>query len=397
MLGSYLTPSAASLHNPMLQKRRKILYVITKSNFGGAQRYVFELATAMHDAGHDVTVAFGGTGVLKDKLTTHGVRTHTLPGLERDFTVRKELLVIRSLGRLIRDLQPDILHVNSSKASLWGALLGRVLGVPRIIFTAHGWPFFEHRSTAWRLIVWCLSYLTAILAHSVIVVSAHDLHARYLWGIHTKMRHIPIAVPNIPFLSRTTARQELQKFGARPPAETVLWIGTIAEYIKNKNLMTALHAVHALIKESPHRIFYTLIGIDGEERLHLEEYIRKHQLQDSIQLLGFIDNARTYLTAYDLFILPSLKEGLPYSLLEAGAAGCVCIGSRVGGIPEVIEDGETGLLFNPDKTSELITHLRTWLHDPTHLNNLGSALQEKICREYEQSVLIAKTQEVYFS
>src|SRR5689334_9727685 len=115
---------------------KKILFVITKANWGGAQRYVYDLATAARERGADVAVAFGTDGLLHTKLEEAGIRTLVLPHLTRDINLRAEWESFKALRALIKEERPDIVHVNSSKAGLT-LIAARLEKVPQIIFTAH--------------------------------------------------------------------------------------------------------------------------------------------------------------------------------------------------------------------------------------------------------------------
>ena len=126
-------------------KKTKVLYLITKSNWGGAQRYVFDLATSLPADSYEVCVACGGDGEMRKKLLANGVRVVTIESLERNISLKKELLAFREISKIVREEMPDILHVNSSKAGIVGTLIGRIKRVPKVIFTSHGWAFNEDR------------------------------------------------------------------------------------------------------------------------------------------------------------------------------------------------------------------------------------------------------------
>ena len=121
-------------------KAKKILFLITKANWGGAQRYVFDLATALRNE-FDISVAFGQEGLLAKKLREAQITTFPIRALQRDVSISSDVKSFLELMRLFRVEKPDVVHLNSSKAAGVGALAARLAGVPRIIFTAHGWPF----------------------------------------------------------------------------------------------------------------------------------------------------------------------------------------------------------------------------------------------------------------
>ncbi len=378
----------------MERRKKKILYVITKSNFGGAQRYVFELATALKADGHDVAVAFGGSGVLKEKLEATGIRAHVIKNFERDINLVKEFRAMYELRDIIRRERPDILHLNSSKAGGTGAFVGRLTGVKNIIFTAHGWPFFEKRNMMWQVIVWTFSYVTTLLAHKVIVVSEHDLtHARMPFLGHT-ITMIHTGVGEIDFLPRHQARALLFSEKERTSHATDLWLVSTGEHTANKNLFALLEAVHMHNLSHDQKLFLTLMS-EGEYRTQLETYAREHGMETQVHFTGFVSDAPQYLKAFDVFVLPSLKEGLPYGLLEAGKADLACVASNVGGIPEVIDHEKSGLLIDPQSVESLTIALTTLAHDTEKRHTFGAALHEKVTTHFSLSEMMEKTRDLY--
>jgi glycosyltransferase involved in cell wall biosynthesis len=305
--------------------RKKILYVITKSNWGGAQRYVFDLATALPKDRCDVAVVVGDNGPLTERLQTQSIRTMRIPGLARDISFFKEFTAFGGLIALLRRERPSIVHLNSSKAGALGALAARLTGVPHIIFTAHGWPFREQRNLLWRAYVWLGSWATALLAGVVICVSESDARAgRHLPFCARKMVCIHNGIVAMTFGSGERLRRLF------PPNAVIT--GTIGELNKNKNHQ-------ALIEEARNdqNLFIAIVG-EGEERARLEAKIREYGLQDRVKLLGFIP-AEEALAGFDRFALPSRKEGLPYALLEAKQAGLpLFMVNRVGGVPEILDN-----------------------------------------------------------
>lgn len=302
----------------------RILYVITKANWGGAQRYVYDLATATKEAGNEVAVAVGGTGLFSEKLRLASVPIFPLAGVQRDLSITKDVGGFFALYRTIRTFRPDVIHLNSSKAGGLGSLAARLLGVRKIIFTAHGWPFMERRNMFWRAFVWLSSWATALLAHDVIVISTSELRlGRLLPFCAAKMHLIHNGIDlQMAFGSGERIR------AAFPPGAHIT--GTIGELTRNKNQI-------ALIEEARKNpeMYVAIVG-EGELRPYLEKKIHDYSLGDRVKLFGFIE-AREVLKGFDEFALPSLKEGLAYVLIEARTAGLPIRATRVGGIPDVLD------------------------------------------------------------
>lgn len=378
----------------MHPKKQKILYVITKSNFGGAQRYVFELATAMHDAGHTVSVACGGNGTLTSKLSEAGIPVHTITHFERDINVTKEIGAMRELFQLLKREQPDIVHLNSSKAGGSGALIARLCGVRSIIFTAHGWPFYEPRSVLWRTLVWIFSYLTTLLAHHVIVVSQHDLKRARMPGCRRKLSLIHTGCAQISFLERSQARSALCSPLVQKAHAHDLWLVSTGEHTRNKNIPLLIEALHATRERGDTNLFLILMG-SGEDTPRLQKQVSDLQLENQVHFTGFVHDARVYLKAFDIFLMPSLKEGFPYGVLEAGVAGLPVIASAVGGIPEIVHDGETGILINPNEKCTLVHALSTYSTEPDLRRAHGEALAHRVHEFFSITLMIEETQKIY--
>ncbi len=373
--------------------KRKILYVITKSNFGGAQRYVYELATSLPKVEYDVRVACGGTGVLTEKLRAANIPVFTIESFQRDINIKKEFQSIFELAQIIKSFQPDIIHLNSSKAGGTGALVSRILGVKKIIFTAHGWAFWEDRPLWWKSIVWSLSWITALLVNTIIVVSEYEHRRTFLPFTKHKFAVIKTAVPNIDFKVRDEARIAI--FGDKLSTLHAqdMWAVSTSEHNQNKNLIFLLGALRAHNQTELPKIFLTLMG-DGEDRELLEKVVEKTGIKTYVHFTGYVDNARSYLKAFDVFVIPSLKEGMPYGLIEAGAAGLAAIGSRVGGIPEIVEDHHSGILIDPKESETLEAGLLEMANLESR-ERFAQNLTEKVVKEFDLETMLQKTLLLY--
>ncbi len=362
-----------------MSTKKRLLFVVTKSNFGGAQRYVYELALAMREAGYTVAVAAGGNGELVTRLAAAGITVFPIAGAQRDISVVKEWTAFRSLHHILHTFRPDIVHLNSSKVGVLGSVAARLTHVPRVIFTAHGWPFLEERPRWWRALAWLGSYLTALLSHQIITVSQHDKANQHMPGITKKTAVLHPALYPFKPLSRDAARAALFSPAEQSRHRSHVWLVTIGELTANKNHSTLIDVVAAFNTTQHTQLFLTIIG-DGELKTALHEQIELRGMTDKITLYGHLPDARNYLTAFDIFLLPSRKEGLPYALLEAGYAELPCIASHVGGIPEVITDGVNGFLINPHSPREIEESLETLINEPnvriSFANNLATVVRQ---------------------
>ena len=149
---------------------RKLFICITKSDWGGAQKYVFDIATNTPRDQFDTTVLVGD-GNLKKRLEDARVKTLLLKNAQRDINIKKEFGLLFELIKLFKKEKPDIVHLNSSKMGLIGALAGRIVGIKKIVFTIHGWAFNEDRNFVSKIFIKILHIFTIILCHKAISVS----------------------------------------------------------------------------------------------------------------------------------------------------------------------------------------------------------------------------------
>ncbi len=369
----------------------RILYVITKANWGGAQRYVYDLATAAKAAGHLVRVVSGPEGRLTRKLAEVDIETVSLPSLGRDVSLGSEWKVFKELQAEIRDFEPDIVHGNSSKAGGLAALAARTVGPAQTFFTAHGWAFNENRPFWQKIIIWLLHYATVLLSHRTICVSeAMKRGARLMPLVQEKLVVIHNGVAPIDFFTREKARAELA-----PDLTLPFWIGTIAELHPTKQIHVLLAAFKDLAARHPDTAL-VLMG-EGQERERLERYAKRLGIKDRVVFCGHVDEASRYLKALDLFVLPSHTESLGYVLIEAGQAGLPVVASRVGGIPEVVENSVSGTLVRPGSAHLLAIALETLVADAALRTRFGEALKARVETKFSLERMAARTLALYSS
>jgi len=377
--------------------KKKVLFLITKSNWGGAQRYVYDLATALPETDYEVSVAVGGNGELAQKLTASNINTISIPGLQRDISVRKELQATLAIAKIIRAEKPDVLHINSSKAGALGTLLGRILRVPNIVFTSHGWAFNEDRPCWQKILLKFIHYCTVLWSHKTIVVS-HKLKQEMNWlGVQKKMyvvhpgRTIPTLKPKaeargIIETKVTTSEANLSDF------HTDFWIGTIAELHPIKRLHRAIDAIAAVSRNYP-KIRYVIIG-DGQLRTVLEQQVRDLGLTNHVFFTGNIHEAGRLLQAFDIFLLTSKSEAFGYVLLEAGLASLPCVATEVGGIPDIILHEKTGMLIPPEQTTAITESLTKLIENPNLRTTYARAHAQR-AQEFSIEKMTRETMTLY--
>ncbi|HMO78526.1 MAG TPA: glycosyltransferase [Candidatus Paceibacterota bacterium] len=375
--------------------KKKVLFLITKSNWGGAQRYVYDLATNLDKNLFEPVVALGGKGELVSRLNDAGIRVIVIDSLQRDISIKQEWQFIKELASIIKTEKPDILHVNSSKAGGIGTLLGRLLFVPRVIFTAHGWAFNEDRPKWQKIIIKFLHWITILLSHRTIAVSSAILKQLNWPGVERKTKVLHPG-RNIGVMYETDeARikiQELIPDKSLLETKNLIWLGTIGELhpIKRQDLLIESLA---LIHEEYPLLRLFILG-EGSERIRLEKLIVDRGLTDKVFLPGNVSEAARLLKAFCIFLLSSKSEAYGYVLHEAGLAGLPVIATNVGGIPEIIEHNVSGLLVSPDDVQKFKAALIQMIENQDQQQILATNLKEKmVARSLEK--MIRATEALY--
>jgi len=382
----------------MSTEKTKILYVITKSNFGGAQRYVYDLATNIPTGSFTPVVAFGGTGekhaktgTLKERLEAKKVRCIPITHFMRDVSLLQDLRAFFEVFSIIRKERPDVLHVTSSKAGGMGVLAGRIAKVPKIIFTSHGLAYDETWRPSWQRILIKLSTWVTILLSTKTIQITQDTYKRASNLFFAKNKNILIyngrEIPH--FFSRKEAREMLQNGTDLSQAP---WIGTLAELTKNKNLDVLIDAVAYMHTQGNH-VHLWILG-DGEERDRLIAQAQRIGIAPYVHVMGYVENASRILKAFDIFTLPSKKEGLPYVLLEAGFAALPVVVSDIHGIRDIVTHEKTGLMVKADPVL-LGQALTTLITETEHAHTYGEALCTDVYKKFSIENMILQTTALY--
>ena len=381
---------------------KKVLFVITKSVWGGAQRYVYDLATSLPKESYAAVVALGGSGPLKEKLQQAGIPTISIPSLERDINVFKELRSLWYLRDIFKKELPDVVHLNSSKVGGLGALVAHTVRFtapsfrPKVVFTVHGWAFNESRKFFQKSAIYMLQWLTAALSDRVVVISRHDYRQAIQMPLiaNEKFVLIPLGIPvhQLQFLAPKKAQTAMTKLFSIPRGGTSL-MGTVAELTQNKGLIHLIDSVAKLKDRFPD--YRCLIIGGGEQKEFLQQYIASHDLLEHVTLAGFVPDAAQYLRGFDAFILPSLKEGLPYTILEAMHAGVPVIASSVGGIPDLVEHEKTGLLVPTKNAAELANAKEQLLASKETRTLFGKFGKKRVQEKFPFTTMLEKTLALY--
>jgi len=363
------------------RRRRRVLYLIDSRYFGGAEQYIALLASSLDRELFEPAVCFRVGGALdgfEKRLAASGVRAVRIPEI--------------SAGRVLRTLRserPDIFHLNLPSSYDCGfgypAVLAVIAGCKGVVATEH-LPMIRTRKLG------VLKRLFARFVDRFITVS--QANVPYLRAHGVPRGKIVVIRNGVQTRDGEAGpdRAEPSPWGGSPDEFRVGFVGSLTG---RKGLAVALRAVEILKNETP-PVRFLLVG-DGELRHSLEETAKSKGLADRVTFLGYRDDARGIMKSFDVLILPSSMEGLPLVILEAMAEGLPVVATKVYGIPEVVVEGETGLLIEPGDAEALAESIRRLAGDPELRSGMGRRGRRRIREEFNCRKMAEETERVYLS
>jgi glycosyltransferase involved in cell wall biosynthesis/O-antigen ligase len=374
--------------------KHRLLLLITQSEFGGAQKYVYYLATSLPKDRYEVSVACGTGGLLIPKLQEAGIEVSSIPSLVREFNPIRDFLAFLDLLWLIHCKRPHIVHTNSTKAGLLGRLAASLADVPIIVFTAHGFVLNEPMGILGRSLFTVIERVGGMLSGNIIAVSEADRCTAIQHGVISPDRivtiHNGLDIESLSSPNPSAIAQKRVELGLFDSHQV---IGVVANFYATKGLPYFLQAA-AHVREAFPEARFTLVG-DGERRCDLEALASELNLDSSVLFLGQRNDVPELLPLFDVFVLPSVKEGLPFALLEAMAAARPIVATTVGGVPEMITDGETGLLVPPQDPDALAKAIIALLTDRDKAQRMGLAARERVLAHFTLERMLEETEQLY--
>lgn len=393
--------------------KRRILFIITQSELGGAQRFLSNLTSHLNRDAYEFMVAVGssGNGDFLRVLKAGSIPYQTLKYLKREPSLNdlKAILEIRSL---IKNYRPDVLFLNSSKAGFIGSLASvfptRINAV-KVVYRIGGWSFNDPWPK-WKKWLWViLERLSAKWKDIIIVNNQHDLNQAKKIKIKPRMEtvliHNGIEVYKLDLMQQDEARIKLFEKAAKfsDPrfaggfgeasinihAKNI--IGTIANFYPTKGLEYLIQAADRF-NDNDNLVFF-IIG-DGELRPELEKMIREKGLEKKVFLLGQIPDAYRFLPAFDIFVLSSVKEGFPWVLIEAMSAKLPVIATDVGAVPEIIEDHKNGLIVKHRDPIGLADKIKEIMGNDRLKNELGIQAHQTVLFKFELDKMVRQIEEL---
>lgn len=316
---------------------------------------------------------------FRDDLEATGADVLHLP-ISRELRPLEDFASFLDLVYLIRRLQPDVVHTHTSKAGFLGRLAARAAGVPLIVHTIHELPGNSTRSPWKKALYWSLEFLAARWAHHLVTVSEanrRQILAERLCGAK-KLTLVREGLDLSLYEPRRPALEVRRELGVPDGAPLVGSVGRLEPAKGHADLLEAFRRVLDVLPEAR-------LVVVGQGHLHAELLARTAALglETRVLFTGWREDMLDLLGAFDVFALASHYEGLGVAILEAMALRRPVVCTGVGGVNDVVVDGETGYLVPPRDPARMAERIVEVLQDPRKAQALGEAGRQRVEEHFQ--------------
>ena len=360
---------------------------ILEATTGGTRRHLVDIVLGLDKTRFDVRMIcsnlrnpYFSTDI--ERMRQRGVEVEIVP-MMRSLSPVHDLLALFRIIRYLKQNACDLVHCHSAKAGFLGRIAARVVGVP-VVYTPHCFPFLMEAHPFKQFLYFTLEQLVAGLTHHFIAVSESERDTALQAGLCAS-EQVTVIHNGIDRPQTTDHRPQTTDHRPR--------IGTVGRLTKQKGQVDLLRAAQAVVKEFPQAQFM-FVG-SGEDEPRLRQLTATMGLEENVVFLGEREDATEMYPLFDVYVLPSLWEALPYTPLEAMAAGKPVVATDVGGVREIVADGETGYLVPPHQPTILAEKICALLRDSDVRQAMGARGRERVERLFTLERMVRETERIY--
>ena len=378
----------------------RVLRVIARLNMGGPAIHVTNLAAGLETRGYHTTLVAGSLAWGEDSMAflaeRLGVSVVSVPEIQREISVLHDLRSVRRIASIVREERPHILHTHTAKAGAIAraaALLAADARPPVVLHTFHGHVlkgyFKPGRTAVFREVERSLARAADVL----VAVSPEVRDDLVELGVapREKFAVVRLGIPLAERLDDATAERDYRRlYGISPGAFVVGWVGRMTG-------VKATGAVLEIVRATRDRgvdAVLCMVG-DGPDRDRLEQLARDLGIARQCFFTGYQSEIAGYYRLFDAFVLPSVNEGTPVSAIEALASGTPVVANRVGGVPDVVRDGEDGFLVEAGDVEGAARRLADLAADPALRARLGASGRARVLERYSVARLVDDVDRLY--
>ena len=389
---------------PQPESRIRVIHIITRLDRGGSAQNTFLTAMGHDKSKFSVGLVYGSPKTMSaddatllnadlQRLDRAGVSVFHVPTLVREINPVLDAWATVALWRLLRRERPEVVHTHTSKAGAVGRLAAWLARVPAVIHTPHGHIFYGYYGTAASALIRLVERLLAKITDRIVTLTDRGAqeHVHYRIARAKKFTTIHSGIDLARFRSVHVDPAVKRKELGLPPDGAM--VGTVGRLVPIKGLEWLLNAAPRVLAQFPQACF-VIIG-DGPLLGELKQLAAELGIGPSVVFLGAREDVPGCLAVLDLFVLPSLNEGMGRVLLEAMAVGCPVVATRVGGIPDIVVDGTTGLLVPPRDDRALAEAILALLRDRSRRAAYGEAARRHVDGRFAVETMVRHVERLY--
>jgi glycosyltransferase involved in cell wall biosynthesis len=385
--------------------RIKVIHVITRFDKGGSAENTFLTVKGLDKDTYDILLIVGSSqeSAMRDeeRKASHdnlseaehsGVRIMMIEKLVRNVHPLNDLCTLLTLMSIFRKERPHIVHTHTSKAGILGRWAAWLSKVPVIIHTPHGHVFRGYFNRWISLFYVLLERWTAFITDKIIVLTEQEKkdHLSFHIAPENKFEVIHSGVDLSKFHPVQFDSVRFKNVLGIP--DEAIIVGTVGRLTPIKGHRYLIEAAKDIVEEYP-ETYFLFLG-DGELSSELRSLAIKLGVNENIRFLGWRPDVAEILSIFDIFVFPSLNEGMGKAVVEAMSLGKPIIASRVGGILDLIIDGVNGLLVRPADSKILSASIKTLLFDPARMEKMGKE-GKRMALQYDSGIMVQKIVALY--
>lgn len=375
-------------------RQTRILHVIRPAE-GGMKGHLLTLARGLKAKGYDIEIACPPDTGLAAEVDKLGLPVHPIALVGPLHPVRDSICVKQLIG-IMRRGRYDIIHFHGAKASLVGRIAALLAGCRNTVMTVHNFIIYTEVPPVKRLVFkYGEKLLSRVTARIITVSEALRNDLVQVYNIAPEK-----IIPVYNGIDTSFYQGQHDKSAARAKlnlGDDSVVVGTVARMAPQKGLNYLIEAVAAINMAQPasaENICFVIAG-DGPLRADLEDQAKSLGVGEKIIFPGYIKDIPALLACFDLFVIPSIAEGLSITTIEAMAAGLPVVATRVGGLPELVKPGINGYLVEPREPSAIADAILSVLADPAAAKKLGTAGKRFAEDNFSNDKMVTLTSEIY--
>ena len=382
-----------------------VMHIITRLDMGGSAQNTLDTCLRLDRRKYAVTLIHGlsresemtaeeqsQVGRRIERARRQGVCIIPMASLVRRIHVFKDIRAFLQIRRKIRQIKPDIVHTHTSKAGLLGRVAAWLEAVPIVVQTPHGHVFYGHFGPAASRFYLLLERLTAVITDRLVALTEQERsdYVRYSVIPESKLTTIHSGVDVGRFQQPIEPMADKSSQPVFPPGRTV--IGFVGWLLPIKGVDILLQAMTTVCQSAPQAML-VLVG-KGQLEARMKSEVRRLNLAENVQFLGWREDIENILPLFDIFVLPSLNEGMGRVLVEAMAAARPIVASNTGGIPDLIQHQMNGLLVPPGDPRALARALLQLIRQPDAARRMGQA-GHRLAGRFSVEEMVDRIEQMY--